>query len=239
MTSPHTVTSYDEELEALRACLSRMAGLAESQLHQSVSALMERDTELAARVIDDDRKLDELEIEAEERAVGIIARRSPLADDLRELIAAIKVASALERIGDYAKNIAKRTTALARSMPHIQLGVLPEMADEVRRRLPEVLTAMFDRDSTRAMEIRAQDERVDMLYDSLFRELLTYMMEQPQLITVCTHLLFIAKNIERMGDQVSNIAELAYYVAEARAADEPPSAIISRVHSSQRLREDP
>lgn len=212
----HTLESYDAELDRLRSTLSEMAGLAEAQLGNAISALVSRDVEFAERVVEADARIDRMEIAAEAQTVEIIARRSPLADDLRELVAAIKIAGALERIGDYAKNIAKRTTVMVRNMPLRQVGVLPEMAAEARRMIVDVIDAFIARDSARALDVWSRDERVDMLYDSLFREMLTHMMEKPGLITACTHLLFIAKNIERVGDQATNIAELAFYVAEGR-----------------------
>lgn len=206
MAGLHTLESYDAELDRLRSTLSEMAGLAEAQLGKPA----------VARVIAGDARIDRMEIAAEAQTVEIIARRSPLADDLRELVAAIKIASALERVGDYAKNIAKRTTVLVRNLPLRQVGVLPEMATEARRMIVDVIDAFIARDSARALDVWSRDERVDLLYDSLFRELLTHMMEKPGLITACTHLLFIAKNIERVGDQATNIAELAFYVSEGR-----------------------
>lgn len=216
MAGIHTLGSYDDELDRLRALLSQMAGQAEMLLANAVTALIARDSALAEKAIAADEKIDRLELEAETLAIEIIARRSPLADDLRELVSAIKIANALERIGDYAKNIAKRTTVILKSLPLRQVGVLPEMSNEARRMIADALDAFIERDSARAIDVWVRDERIDRLYDSLFRELLTYMMEQPQTISVCTHLLFIAKNIERVGDQATNIAELAYYVIEGR-----------------------
>ncbi|GER06508.1 phosphate transport system regulatory protein PhoU [Iodidimonas muriae] len=216
MTDIHTIKSYDDELDQLRAILSEMAGLAEMQLANAVTALMARDIELAEKAIASDKKIDLLEQRAEEKAIEVIARRAPLADDLRELVATIKISNALERIGDYSKNIAKRTTVLVNTLPIRQISVLPEMAQEAQRMITDVLDAFIQRDSTRAIDVWTRDERIDLLYDSLFRELLTYMMEKPQIITACTHLLFIAKNIERAGDQATNIAEIAYYVIEGR-----------------------
>ena len=216
MPTTHIVQSYDDHLDTLRSILSRMAGRAEAQLADAVAALMERHGELAAHVIESDRSLDEMELEAERLAIEIIARRSPVADDLRELVVAIKIASALERIGDYAKNIAKRASVLVHDLPLRQLGMLPEMASEVRRMILSALDALLERDSARAVDVWYQDERVNRLNDSVFRELLTYMMESPRLITPCTHYLFIAKTLERAGDQATGIAELAYYAIEGR-----------------------
>lgn len=216
MPSAHIVQSYDDHLDTLRGILSRMAGRAETQLADAVAALVERHGELAVEVIESDPLLDRMEIEAEQVAIEIIARRAPVADDLRELVASIKIASALERIGDYAKNIAKRASVLIHDPPPHSAGLLPEMAGEVRRMILSALNAFLERDSARAVDVWYQDERVDMLHDSVFRELLTYMMESPRLITPCTHYLFIAKTLERAGDQAVAIAELAYYAIEGR-----------------------
>ncbi|GAK32260.1 phosphate transport system regulatory protein PhoU [Iodidimonas nitroreducens] len=217
MRDIHTNKSYDEELDQLRATLSEMAGLAEAQLHNAVTALVARDMILAQKSIADDERIDRLEHLAEERAIEIIARRAPLADDLRELVAAIRLSGALERIGDYAKNIAKRTTVLVNVLPMRQISIIPEMAKQAQRMISDVMDAYIQRDSALAIDVWARDERIDLLYDSLFRELLTYMMEKPELITACTHLIFIAKNIERVGDQATNIAEVAYYMIEGRS----------------------
>jgi len=216
MPSSHIVQSYDDHLDTLRSTLSRMAGRAEAQLADAVAALVERHGELAAQVIESDAVIDRMELEAERIAIEIIARRSPVADDLRELVASIKIASALERTGDYAKNIAKRASVLVHDLPLRQAGMLPEMASEVRRMILSALDAFLERDSARAVDVWYQDERVDMLHDSVFRELLTYMMESPRLITPCTHYLFIAKTLERAGDQATAIAELAYHAIEGR-----------------------
>ncbi|GAB4576864.1 MAG: phosphate signaling complex protein PhoU [Rhodothalassiaceae bacterium] len=225
MNGVHMLGSYDEELDRLRSLLSQMAGLAERLLGDAVTALLARDIELAQKAIAADAEIDRLEAEAEALAIETIARRAPLADDLRELVSAIKIANALERIGDNAKNIARRSTVLIESDPVRQVSVLPEMSNEARHMLRDVLDALIARDSARAIDVWLRDERIDQLYDSLFRELLTHMMENPQRIGVCTHLLFMAKNIERIGDQATNIAELAYYVIEGRPLrDERPRA---------------
>lgn len=207
----HTLKSYDDELNHLRTIISQMGGLAEAQLASAVTALVERDLDLARRAQESDSKIDRMETEIEHLAVDIIARRAPVADDLRDVLAAMKIATMLERMGDYSKNIAKRATVLAKATPIRPLSVLPHMASEARKMIMDVLDAYIERDAERAGEVWAYDSRVDALYDSFFRELLTYMMEKPQLITPCTHLLFIAKNIERVGDQATNIAEAVYF----------------------------
>lgn len=214
MSGARIIESFDKELEQLRAALSEMAGLAEIQLAQAVQALVTRDNDLAAKIVTADGKIDDLELTTEKLTIEIIARRSPLADDLRELVASLKITNSLERIGDYAKSIAKRTSVIAKEAPLRQISVLPEMAGFAQCMIHDVMDAYINRDSEKAISVWMRDTHIDTFYNSLFRELLTYMMEKPQLITVCTHLLFIAKNIERIGDQATNIAEVAYYVIE-------------------------
>ncbi|GAB4575807.1 MAG: phosphate signaling complex protein PhoU [Rhodothalassiaceae bacterium] len=221
----HTVRAYDEELNRLRTIVSEMGGLAETELAGSVEALMNRDPELAAKYVLMDRKIDRLEMEADELVVQMIARRSPLADDLREIIAALKITTMLERIGDFAKNVAKRVSAVASAAPVRPAVTIPHMAVEVSRMIHDVLDAYVERDSAKAVAVWRSDDRVDALYNSLFRELLTYMMESPQTITASTHILFIAKNLERIGDQATNIAEVVYFAIEGeRLGDERPKA---------------
>lgn len=214
MTQNHIVRAFDEELNQLRSMISRMGGLAESQLMVATEALNERDEDKAQRVIAGDHALDVLEQEVEKIAIVMIALRSPMADDLRELVSALKVSSVLERIGDYAKNVAKRSLVLNQSEPIKPAIIIPQMTALVKVMLKDVLDAYMDRDSQKAFAVWESDKAVDELYNSLFRELLTYMMENPRLITACTHLLFIAKNIERVGDHITNIAEIVYYLVE-------------------------
>lgn len=207
----HTVKSYDRELSDLRALISEMGGFAETQVRNAVDSLTARDSEAAEKVVAADKKLDRMEIELERQVVAIIARRSPVADDLREIIATLKIAGALERVGDYAKNIAKRTTVLNQSSPIRAVGILPQMAAEAQRMIVDVIDAYVESDPAKAMDVWQRDERVDALYNSFFRELLTYMMETSKVITPCTHLLFCAKNLERVGDHATNIAEMVYF----------------------------
>ncbi|MBB4210551.1 PhoU-like phosphate uptake regulator [Rhodothalassium salexigens DSM 2132] len=207
----HTLKSYDKELDDLRTLVSQMGGFAEAQVRSAVDCLTTRDTAMAERVVAADRKLDAMELELERQVHGIIARRSPVADDLRGVIAALKISGALERVGDYAKNIAKRATVLNQSSPIRAVGILPQMAAETQRMIADVIDAYVEADSGRAIDVWQRDERVDALYNSLFRELLTYMMENTRLITPCTHLLFCAKNLERVGDHATNIAEMVYF----------------------------
>jgi phosphate transport system protein len=195
-THGHTLKAFDEDLDRLRALISHMGGLAEHAIRESMRCLVQRDIEGAERVVVNDKKLDALEIEAERRAVQLIALRAPMAGDLRDVVAAMKISNIVERIGDYAKNIAKRVRLLERS-------------DEVN----DVLNAFVDRDADTALRVCERDRVVDDFYNSIFRTLLTYMMENPHNIGHSAHLLFIAKNLERVGDHATNIAEMVYYAA--------------------------
>jgi phosphate transport system protein len=215
----HTVKSYDDALHELRSIITQMGGLSEAQLSGALEALIERDEEKSQKVIAADKAIDKLDIEAEEKAIKLIALRAPLADDLREIVGALKISSVLERIGDYAKNVAKRSIVLNRSKPIKPIVVIPQMVNLAKVMLKDVLDAYIDRDSEKAVAIWQSDQAIDELYNSLFRELLTYMMENPTLITPCTHVLFIAKNIERIGDHITNAAEIVYYLVEGKNLD--------------------
>ena len=213
MNSEHIVKSFDEELQQLNAVVLRMGGVAEAQLAGSIDALVRRDTALAEKVVEGDEAVDQMDLELDENAVRTLALRQPMANDLREVISALKISSDLERIGDYAKNIAKRTIALNQLAHHEAARSIPRMAKLVQAIIKDVLDAYANHDSGRAMDVWHRDEEVDEMYTALFRELLTYMMEDPRNITPCTHLLFVAKNIERIGDHATNIAETTYYLA--------------------------
>lgn len=215
----HIVRSYSEELNSLRSTVTRMGGLAEAQLAAAIEALTSRDEEKARQVIAADAEIDELELETERNAIQLIALRSPVAEDLREVIAALKLASALERIGDYAKNIAKRSIVLSRAAPVKPLVIIPRMAALVRAMLTDVINSYVERDAEQARLIRARDKDVDDLYTSVFRALLAHMTEHPDAITPCAHLMFITKNIERIGDHITNMAEIVYYRVEGRNLD--------------------
>ena len=209
----HIVTSYDNDLEGLRRSISEMGGIAEKMMTDAGDALVRRDAVLAQAVIAADKRLDALQREIEERAVLLIARRQPLAIDLRETISAIRVSGDLERIGDLAKNVAKRVVAIIdEPQPQkIVLGV-QHMSDLVQEQLKDVLDAYASRNTQAAYDVWERDGAIDALYNSLFRELLTYMMEDPRNISFCTHLLFCAKNVERIGDHTTNIAETIHYL---------------------------
>jgi len=217
MTEPHTAKAFDGDLQDLTRMVAEMGGLAEKQIADSVDALAKRDTALAQRITANDAAIDNLQREIEERAVMTIARRQPMAVDLREIVGALRLASDLERIGDLAKNIAKRVIALNGEFPPPKLirGV-EHMADLVLGQLKIVLDAFAQRDDAKAMAVWRGDEQIDAMTTSVFRELLTYMMEDPRNITFCIHLLFCAKNIERMGDHATNIAETVHYIIEGR-----------------------
>jgi phosphate transport system protein len=208
----HTLRAYDEELESLTAELSRMGGLAEVELSDAIRAIARRDVALAHAVIGRDARLDEIEADIERRAIRLIALRQPVADDLRRTVSALKISMNLERIGDLAKNIAKRALVIAESEPLTPLTrSIERMGELVAARMKDVLDAFAARDIDRARAVWQRDQDVDEHYDSIFRELLTYMMGDPRTITSCAHLLFVAKNLERIGDHATNIAEIIEY----------------------------
>ena len=209
-TVGHTVKAFDDDLGQLRALVSEMGGRAEAAIADAMEALAKRDLDAAARVVEDDKKIDVLEVEVERQVVRLIALRAPMADDLREVIAALRISAMVERMGDYAKNIAKRVPLLA-DMQNIEpLAILPAMARAVSDMVRDVLDAFAARDAEAAVRVCESDRAVDDFYNSLFRTLLTYMMENPHNITASTHLLFIAKNLERIGDHATNAAETVY-----------------------------
>ncbi|HEY0044816.1 MAG TPA: phosphate signaling complex protein PhoU [Allosphingosinicella sp.] len=216
----HTLKAFDEDLAQLRALISQMGGIAEHALRESIRCLMQKDREGALRVVAGDRQLDALEAEAERRVVQLIALRAPMADDLREAVAALKIVGVVERIGDYAKNIAKRVPQLDGSSQIEPLSLLPEMARIAAEMVHDVLDAFVTRDALKAQAVCARDAAVDDFYNSIFRALVTFMMEDPQNISRSAHLLFVAKNIERIGDHATNIAEMVYFAATGeRLAD--------------------
>jgi phosphate transport system protein len=208
----HIVKSFEDELNALTAECARMGGLTEAQVGDAVTAVVKRNQELAASVVGRDDKLDEAERDIERRAIKLIALRQPMANDLRRTMAAMKVANNLERVGDLAKNIAKRTLVIIESEPLTPLTrSIDRMGKLVLTRLTSVLDAYTRSDLDRALAVWSQDDEVDEHYNSLFRELLTYMMGDPRTITACAHMLFVAKNLERIGDHATNIAEIVHY----------------------------
>ena len=209
----HTVKSYEEELALLDKKIAQMGGMTEQNLGQSFDALEKRDPRLAEAVIASDRMIDALEQEIEDQVISMIARRQPMADDLRHIMAALRITGDLERIGDLAKNIAKRALAIAHeSHPKPLISGFRHMVELALRQLKDVLDAYAERDPVRASQVWHADEQIDAMYNSLFRELLTHMMEDPRNIGLSTHLLFGAKNIERVGDHTTNIAETIHYM---------------------------
>jgi phosphate transport system protein len=218
MLNEHTAKAFDVDLQEITRKVAEMGGLAEREVADAINALTKRDAELAKRVVAADPTVDALQQEIEEKAVLTIARRQPMAVDLREVVAALRVANDLERIGDLAKNIGKRVSALGGGDFHPQKLIrgVEHMASLMLGQLKQVLDAYASRDLASALSVWKADEQIDSMCTSLFRELLTYMMEDPRNITFCIHLMFCAKNIERMGDHATNIAETVYYMVEGR-----------------------
>jgi phosphate transport system protein len=212
MASEHIIKSYDEELRRLSGAITEMGGLAESQLAAAIDAVIKRDSDLAADVVETDARVDHLEHEVGLLVVRLLALRQPMARDLRDILAALKIASDLERICDYAANVAKRSIALNQAPPVRPVFALPRMARLAQALTKDVLDAYVARDADKALIVWARDEELDEMYSGLFRELLTYMMEDARNITASTHLLFMAKNIERIGDHATNIAETVYFL---------------------------
>lgn len=211
----HIVKSYEEELALLDRKIAQMGGLAEHILGESLDALERRDPRLAEQVVTTDKQIDQLERDIEEQVISMIARRQPLADDLRHVMAALRITGDLERVGDLAKNIAKRALAIAdESHPKPLMTGLRHMGELALAQLKDVLDAYSARDADRALAVWRGDQKIDSMYNSLFRELLTYMMEDPRNIGLSTHLLFGAKNIERVGDHTTNIAETIHFLVK-------------------------
>ena len=213
MQSQHIVRAFDEDLKYLANRIAGMGGHAERMVDQAVSALVNSDAGLARKVIDDDAFLDEGQREIDDKAIVFIAKRQPMADDLREVIGAIRISADLERVGDLGKNIAKRVAAVSDARhPFSLFRGLQALTELALTQLKDVLDAYASRSVERLGFVRDRDDQIDAMYTSLFRELLTYMMEDPRNITACTHLLFCAKNIERIGDHATNIAETVHYM---------------------------
>ncbi|MDL2399182.1 phosphate signaling complex protein PhoU [Rhizobium calliandrae] len=214
MVSTHILSAYDEDLKFLTRRIAEMGGLAEQMVSDSVRALVNGDAGLAQKVISDDVILDHAEREVGDKAIVTIARRQPMAADLREIMGSIRIASDLERVGDLGKNTAKRVIAVqGTGVPRRLARGIEHLSELALVQLKEVLDVYTTRSPDKAVSIRERDEEIDAMYTSLFREMLTYMMEDPRNITTCTHLLFCAKNIERIGDHATNIAETIYYMA--------------------------
>jgi phosphate transport system protein len=219
--SGHTLKAFDEDIERLRGLIGEMGRLAHEAIREAMRCLVEGDVEGAAEVVEQDKKLDALEIETERRVVQLIALRAPMAGDLRDAVAALKISGVVERIGDYAKNIAKRVPLLDGASEVEPLSLLPEMARIATEMVTDVLNAFVERDAEAAVRVCQRDKAVDDFYDSVFRTLLTHMMDNPHNIGQSAHLLFVAKNLERVGDHATNIAEMVYYAATGQHMAEP------------------
>jgi len=209
----HTVKAFDEDITRLRGLIAEMGGLAELAIQQALDALVKGDEALAEEVQKRDKKIDALEAEIDRLAIRVIALRAPMADDLREVIAALKIAGVVERIGDYSKNIAKRAGRIEDRRRFEPLTLLPAMGEVAAEMVHDVLTAYAARDPVLAQEIIDRDSKVDAFYDSIFRNLVSYMVENPATISSAAQLLFVARNIERIGDHATNVAEMVHYAA--------------------------
>lgn len=214
MSTQHIVKSYDEELNHLNESILKMGGLAEALLADALDSVVKRDLDLAQQTIDDDKKIDTLETEIDHQVVRLLALRQPMAADLRNIIAALKISSEIERIGDYGANVAKRAIPLFEDQTAKPLFTINRMGRITLQMIKNVLDAYTEGNADKAREVWLRDEEVDDLYNSLFRELLTYMMEDPRNITPCTHMLFIARNLERIGDHTTNVAETVHYMVK-------------------------
>ncbi|MFM6854154.1 MAG: phosphate signaling complex protein PhoU [Sphingopyxis sp.] len=221
----HTVKAFDDDLNRLRGLVSEMGSRAALALEQAMQALDRRDKDAAARIVAQDRIIDDLEAEVEKLVVTTIALRAPMADDLRTMIAALKIAAVLERVGDYAKSIAKRVPILSADRSVEAIPLLTSMSALVCEMLRDVLAAYAGRDAAQAQDVCARDAKVDDFYNSIFRALITYMMENPRSITESAHLLFIAKNIERAGDHATNVGEMVYFAVTGQRMDEREKGI--------------
>ena len=219
----HIVKSYETELNRLRALMTEMGGMVENQVELAIQGVIQRDANAATRAIDADPAVDAMEHEAEQFVIRMLALRQPMAQDLRQIVSSLKMTTDLERIGDYAANVAKRSVVLGQFSLSFPLSGLAQMARLVQENLKMVVDAIGDGDTDKALQVWHSDAPIDNLYNTIFRELITYMMEDPRNITPCTHLLFIAKNLERIGDHATNIAETIYYAVagEPLTGDRP------------------
>jgi len=216
----HLVKSYDTELKRLRNMMTQMGGIVESQVALAAEAIMHRDAASATRAVEEDPKVDALERDVESYVIRLLALRQPVGDDLRLIVASLKMTGDLERIGDYASNVAKRSIVLSQFSIPFSLAGLAHMAHLVQGQLKSIIDALGENDADKATEVWRSDQVVDDIYNAIFRELITYMMEDPRNITPCTHLLFIAKNLERIGDHATNIAENLYYAVKGESLPE-------------------
>lgn len=233
----HTVKAYDNDLQDLARRIAEMGGIAESMLARSVNALVKGDLGVAQQVISDDAQLDIMEREVNDRAILLIARRQPMADDLRFIVSTMKLAADIERIGDLAKNIGKRVKAIGQPfLKHTLVTGVTHLGEITQDRLRQILDAYAQKDLEAALNVWRHDDDIDALHNALFRELLTYMMEDPRNISFCTHLLFCAKNIERVGDHCTNIAEILHYMETGRllTEDRPRAGAVPETSAGDR-----
>lgn len=223
MPTRHIVSSYDQDIELLTRKIIEMGGVVEHQIAQAIDALVQRDVERAQAVIERDDQVDRLEEEIDQRAIRLLATRQPMAVDLRLIAMALKISNDLERIGDYAVNMAVRIERLARTPPLKPLYTIPRMAQIAQEMVKGVLDAYVERDADHAVAVWLRDDEVDEMYVSLFRELVTYMLEDPRNISSCLDLLFIAKNLERIGDHATNVAEKIHYMIHGERINRMPA----------------
>jgi phosphate transport system protein len=213
----HIVSSFEADLKRLRDMIAAMGGLVEQAVADAMLALLQHDPDIATRVVENDPRIDAQERQVEQFAVTLLALRQPVADDLRQVVQALKVITDLERVGDYAANIAKRSLVINRMAQNFALSGLGQMAALVQQNLKTTIDAVGEADPQKAIAVWRADQAVDDLYNTIFRELITYMMEDARSISACTHLMFIAKNLERIGDHATNIAELTYYAVTGQS----------------------
>ena len=218
--TPHIDKSFTQELDKLRDLLTEMGGIVENQVALATRAIVEQDADVAARAVQQDTAVDALERQIEALVIRLLALRQPMANDLRAIVAGLKISAQLERIGDYAKNVAKRSIVLGQFHLPFALTGLGTMARLVQENLRLVIDAVGENDAAKSVQVWQSDEAIDDLYNSIFREFITYMMEDPRNITPCAHLLFIAKNLERIGDHATNIAETVHYAVTGESLDE-------------------
>jgi phosphate transport system protein len=216
----HVVKSYDQELKRLRDLMTEMGGIVENQLALAAEAVVDRDAAAATRAVEQDPNVDALERQVEQFVIRLLALRQPMAGDLRQIVAALKITGDLERIGDYAANVAKRSIVLDQFTLPYSLAGLAHMVRMVQENLKLTIDSIGEGDAEKAVEVWRSDQVIDDIYNGIFRELITYMMEDPRNITPCTHLLFIAKNLERIGDHATNVAETVYYAVKGETLPE-------------------
>jgi phosphate transport system protein len=222
MATDHIVKSYDQQITLLTRKILEMGGQVEQQIAGAIEALVNRNIEQAERVVEQDDQIDRMEEEIDQYAIRLLATRQPMASDLRLIVMAMKISNDLERIGDYATNIAKRSMRLAKEPPVKPLYAIPRMAQINQAMVKEILDAYVERDADKAVAVWHRDDEVDDMFTSLFRELLTYMMEDPRNISPCIDLLFVAKNLERIGDHTTNIAEKIHYMIHGQRINRMP-----------------